>query len=206
MSRGGRGGWRGGRGRGNQRGPELPDDVVIKFREEPLFPTYEPEAYREPLPDEDELLKISKQYLDKVQSLPYYIELPEPKRDVERYSDRFKNKRAERRKLKSLTKIPANLAFFPEELHSVKDPSKRVAAKKVKKDVDFNRLAALEKAEANGEIGAPQQAEEDEDAEGEREEDYDEYDDDEENDYGEDHWDEDKDAIGDDDDRENDYS
>ncbi|KAJ3043144.1 hypothetical protein HDV00_005760 [Rhizophlyctis rosea] len=127
----------------------MPDDIVIQYREEPLFPEFTPDPFRELSQYEEELFEIANDYKKKVKDLPYYLELPPPKPDIERYSDRFKNNR-ERSKLKSLVNVPANLAFFPQELHSVKDPSKRTMSKKVKGGLDLKRLEALEREEADG--------------------------------------------------------
>ncbi|KND03040.1 uncharacterized protein SPPG_02109 [Spizellomyces punctatus DAOM BR117] len=194
---GGGGGWRGGRGGGSGggfgrgRGPDLGEDVEVTYKETPLFPDYKPHPFKQMTLPEQYMVDEWKVFLDSLRELPYYLDVPPPKPDIERYSDRFRKRTKEANK--SLTGVPTDLAFFPEELHGVKDPSKsKTSAKLVKKDIDLKALDALEKEEAS----AKGNADVDDDDEALPEEEYDEEMYEEENDYLVDHYDEDVDVFG----------
>ncbi|KAJ3298414.1 hypothetical protein HK104_010744 [Borealophlyctis nickersoniae] len=161
----------------------MPDDIIVQFREQPLFPDYAPEPFREVSGEEDEMVETHKRFVEKLKESPYYLELPPPKPDIERYSDKFKRSRA-RALQKSLTTIPTDLSFFPDELHSVKDTSKvKLGHKMFKKEVDLKALDALAKEEAEGGKGKKMEGDAEDDEDAPLEEEYDEEMEEEDNDY-----------------------
>ncbi|CAO3626135.1 unnamed protein product [Cunninghamella echinulata] len=121
-----------------------------------------------------------------IKSSPFYLTEPPPPRDIERYSDRYKQPDKNKRKLRD---IQTDLDMFPEELHSILDSTK---AKKKRKQVmqdDFGKIEALldnanEDKEEDEEGGENQGS----DAE-EEEEDYDEEELVDDNDYGQNYFD-----------------
>ncbi|KAI8612107.1 hypothetical protein BC830DRAFT_1138294 [Chytriomyces sp. MP71] len=145
--RGGRGGGRGGFGRG-QIDVEL-QGLEYSFHDVPLFPDMQfPAVFKELAPAERELLDTDKKWITAFKELPYHIEAPIVRDEIERYSDRFKSWL--RPKNKSLTLIPTDLMFFPDELQQVKDPSKKPVSKTSKGGFDLEkRLRELEKEESS---------------------------------------------------------
>ncbi|KAI9003093.1 hypothetical protein BC832DRAFT_90855 [Gaertneriomyces semiglobifer] len=195
---GGGGGWRGGRGGGRgggpgggsgRGGPEFSEDVEVTYKETPLFPDYHPQPFTDPTLDEHQLAQDWQSYLESVRDLAYFLDVPAPKPDVERWSDRF-NIAAVRRQ-KPMSSVPTDLKFFPVELHSVKDPAKTKAAPRVASGtIDLDRITA--KAGATDGKGD----EEHDDDEQIADEEYDEEQEEDENDYLVDHYDDDMDAYG----------
>ncbi|KAI9352005.1 hypothetical protein BDR26DRAFT_319812 [Obelidium mucronatum] len=125
MSRG-RGGFRGGGrggGFGNNNGMDV-DGLDVSFHDIPLFPEMKlPPVFKKVLENESELLEIDKKWSADFKDSPFYLEPAPVRDDVERYSDRFKS--WSRPKTKSLVTIPTDLKYFPDELHQVKDATKR---------------------------------------------------------------------------------
>ncbi|TPX60347.1 hypothetical protein CcCBS67573_g09013 [Chytriomyces confervae] len=214
--RGGRGGGRGGFGRG-QFGLEV-EGLDISFHDIPLFPEMRlPPVFKQLAENERELLDIDKAWMKEFKESPYHVEAP-PVRDgsslycanlyryerfenlilklcpdIERYSDRFKS--WSRPKTKSMTSVPTDLKYFPDELHQVKDPSKRPVTKTAKGGIDLEkRLKELEneedsnkKAKTGGAIDEEEEV---------VEQDYDEENEEEEDDYVNDYYDDDHDGVG----------
>ncbi|TPX61286.1 hypothetical protein PhCBS80983_g01226 [Powellomyces hirtus] len=191
--RGGRGGGRGGgfgRGRG---GPDMPDDVEVQYKETPLFPEYQPNPFTPLTEEEQRTVDDWKIFTESLRELPYYIDVPPPKPDIERYSDRFRKQI--KNKGKSFTLVPTHLSFFPDELHGVKDLSKsKIGTKLARRDIDLKALDALAKEESGAKATNANGADDDDDPLPEEE--YDEEMDEEENDYLIDHYDEDYDDLG----------
>ncbi|KAI9307601.1 DNA-directed RNA polymerase III, subunit Rpc31 [Cunninghamella echinulata] len=197
MSRGGfgRGGGRGGGAAGRNSGAQqllsfdLLRDVGVNglFNvQTALFPEMEVPVPRKPTSNERIQYQLRKSYIGKIKSSPFYLTEPPPPRDIERYSDRYKQPDINKRKLRD---IQTDLDMFPEELHSILDPTK---AKKKRKQVmqdDFGKIEALldnanEDKEDDEEGGENQGS----DAE-EEEEDYDEEELVDDNDYGQNYFD-----------------
>ncbi|KAI8835272.1 DNA-directed RNA polymerase III, subunit Rpc31 [Chytriomyces cf. hyalinus JEL632] len=190
--RGGRGGGRGGFGRG-QFGLEV-EGLDISFHDIPLFPEMRlPPVFKQLAENERELLDIDKVWMKEFKESPYHVEAPPVRDDIERYSDRFKS--WSRPKTKSMTSVPTDLKYFPDELHQVKDPSKRPVTKTAKGGIDLEkRLKELEneedsnkKAKTGGAIDEEEEV---------VEQDYDEENEEEEDDYVNDYYDDDHDGVG----------
>ncbi|KAI8814558.1 DNA-directed RNA polymerase III, subunit Rpc31 [Cladochytrium replicatum] len=176
--RGGRGGWGGGMGRGRGDGGPA--------KERPLYPTFDVPHFPKPSNAEEDVVHFFREFLKEQRDLPYYLDPPPPRKDIDRYSDQYKRKMAH----KSLTNCPADLEYFPSELHSVKDPSKRAVSKVTKRKMQMN-WDDLEKDEGKALQKTDElEVNEDEDIEAAEEDD-----DDDEGDYGVDYYDEDQDLI-----------
>ncbi|KAJ3196283.1 hypothetical protein HK101_009391 [Irineochytrium annulatum] len=189
--------WRGrGRGRGRP-GPDIPDGLTVAYVQQPLYPDFpDPVPFRPINEKEKKLLDIKEKFMADLKESPYYIVIPPVTDHIERYSDRYKNKDATDKK--SLTQVPAgklrlalfkqppnadqDLAFFPPELHRVKDPTKKPAPAKASKDP--NLLSIIAKFENDDEAGAGKRAKlaEEEDIEPVEQE-YDEEEEEDEGDY-----------------------
>jgi len=157
-----------------------------------LFPERPLQVQRDPTTREQEQLAASKRYRLALKASAFYLRPPPPPKDIERYSDRYK---AGLDKPPSLQTITSNTSFFPEELHSILDPKKRVRARRDNYD-QANVMRDLEALTNEAENGGAAGDEEDEDAEKEgqgseaEEEDYeDEEDLVDENDYGQNYFD-----------------
>ncbi|KAJ3159598.1 hypothetical protein HDU86_001607 [Geranomyces michiganensis] len=189
--RGGGGSWRGG-GRGGggggfgarRNGPDLPDDLEITYKETPLFPEYQVNPFTPLSPAEQQAVDDRNAFTESLKDLPYYIDIPPPKP-----------------------------AFFPDELHVVKDASRgapRGGGRLVRRDIDLETLGAralLAEGQAagarksrggrtTGEGGGGENGGDDDDDDPLPEEEYDEEMDEEDNDYLIDHYDEDYDDLG----------
>lgn len=135
---------------------------------------------------------------------PYFLQPGKKKVDIARFTDQYRQDADAVRK--SLSKTPVQLAFLPEELHQVKDATRRqVGQRTVRKELDMTRLEQLaRKAEGNDDddrTGQPDEIEDDNDANADEFQE----DDDEGDDYLQDYYDEDYDAAGDDEENQNDY-
>ncbi|KAJ3007915.1 hypothetical protein HKX48_008872 [Thoreauomyces humboldtii] len=167
----------------------MPDDLEVTYRETPLFPEYKPNPFEALKQDEQTMLDSWKIFVEEIKDLPYYIDVPVPKPDIVRYSDRFA--RQSKSVKKALANVPTDLQFFPDELHGVKDPAKsRTGTKLATRNFDLKRLDALGK---DGDDKASDDDEEEEDLVV-----YDDEEEEEENDYLVDHWDDEADGVGDD--------
>ncbi|CAO3609405.1 unnamed protein product [Cunninghamella blakesleeana] len=145
MSRGGFGG-RGGRGGGaggNRSGAQqllsfdLLKDVGVNglFNvQTALFPEMEVPVPRKPTSNEKIQYFIRRAYIDKVKDSPFYLTEPPPPRDIERYSDRYKQPIINKRKLRD---IQTDLDMFPEELHSILEPAKAKKSNNNKKEYAY---------------------------------------------------------------------
>ncbi|KAI8336572.1 DNA-directed RNA polymerase III, subunit Rpc31 [Chlamydoabsidia padenii] len=133
MSRGGFGGGRGGFGGGggaNRSGAQqfmsfdLIKDVGANglFNvQTDLFPKMDVPIPRKPSSNEQTQWNLRKDYLERIKNSPFYLTVPPPPKDIERYSDRYKQTDQNKRKLRD---IQTDLDMFPEELQSILDPSK----------------------------------------------------------------------------------
>ena len=134
-----------GRGRGRGRGglQEI-EGLVIQFKSTPAFPHVD--LTRFTTDDGDGLLyKADQALMAGFKESVYYQQQVTQVADVERYSDRFKSAVAAKR---SLATVTTDLAFFPDELHSVKDAKKiRTNPRIVTKDLDLDALERLAKQE-----------------------------------------------------------
>ncbi|KAJ3134082.1 hypothetical protein HDU90_005430 [Geranomyces variabilis] len=210
--RGGGGGWRGGRGGGGggggfgarRNGPDLPDDLEITYKETPLFPEYQVNPFTPLSPAEQQAVDDRNAFTESLKDLPYYIDIPPPKPDIERYSDRFRKRKPNKKNNNNtFALVPTSLSFFPDELHSVKDASSKQHAttKLVRRDINLETLGArAAMLDEEGRVvktrGAPGEGGDDDDDDPLPEEEYDEEMDEEENDYLIDHYDEDYDDLG----------
>ncbi|KAJ3416111.1 hypothetical protein HDV05_003080 [Chytridiales sp. JEL 0842] len=149
--------------------------------------------------EEEELLEIDRKLNEERKELPYYLELPPVRDTIERYSDKYKS--WSKPKNKSLTKVDTDLDFFPEELHVVKDPTKKITTKMAKGRIDLEkRMKELEEEEAdhNKRQKAKDDIAEDEDL-GIAEDAYDDEQEEEEGDYIHDYYGDEDDFGGGDD-------
>ncbi|ORX89590.1 hypothetical protein K493DRAFT_305633 [Basidiobolus meristosporus CBS 931.73] len=150
MSRGGRGRGRGGGpGRAGPPMSGLQSEVqgMVFFPAEPLeiFPEIDLPIPKSITYEEREALKLLREYKKSLKESPFYLELPPPPKDIERYSDRYQHRSTSKEHLSS---VIADLSFFPEELHSAVDKTKTVKKpKKVNFNVDLEALNSLEKEE-----------------------------------------------------------
>ncbi|KAI8100055.1 DNA-directed RNA polymerase III, subunit Rpc31 [Halteromyces radiatus] len=209
MSRGGFGGGRGGFGGGANRSGaqqlmsfDLIKDVGVNglFNvQTALFPKMDVPVPRKPSSVEQTQWQLRKDYLERIKNSPFYLTVPPPPKDIERYSDRYKQTNHNKRKLRD---IKTNLDMFPEELQSILDPSKTKKKRKQQARDDFGQIEELlnkanedkEDEEEDGEKAAGS------DAEVEEEEYEDEEDLVDDNDYGQNYFDNgEDDGDGDDD-------
>ncbi|CEG81907.1 hypothetical protein RMATCC62417_16049 [Rhizopus microsporus] len=216
MSRGGRGGGFGrGGGGANQSGAmslvsfdllkDLNSGTLFNTNTD-LFPQMDVPIPRKPTSTESHQWKLRKEYLEMVKSSPFYLTVPPPPPDIERYSDRYKVQETKR----SLREIETDLDFFPEELQTVLEP-KRVKKKQktVSLQDEYAQLEALlstevdENKEGDDEEGEEKKEEEEEELEEEYEDEEELVDD---NDYAQNYFDNGEgDDIDDDDDGGGDY-
>ncbi|EXX53315.1 hypothetical protein RirG_245130 [Rhizophagus irregularis DAOM 197198w] len=110
--------------------------------------------FQEPIPpseDEHKMLNALFGYKASLKDSAFFITPAPPSPDIQRYSDQFKKKKAQH----SLRDVKTDLAFFPHELHIVKDDSIIVTVstdanqKKVQFDLDltFGQLLEQESKE-----------------------------------------------------------
>ncbi|KAI8853119.1 DNA-directed RNA polymerase III, subunit Rpc31 [Chytridium lagenaria] len=190
MSRGGRGGgggWRGGRGGGQRYGPDIPDGVQVSYHDSPIYPALELPPFLKCTAEEKKMLDLDKDFVEKIKESPYHITIIAKKHDIERYADRYIKKPIT--SAQRATEIPCdNLKFFPEELHYIHDPSKKLGARTVRTEELINkRLKQLEKEEAEGGGKAKENDDDDEVTAGNE---YDEEEEEEEDDYQENFYEE----------------
>ncbi|KAJ3084027.1 hypothetical protein HDU99_004086 [Rhizoclosmatium hyalinum] len=128
-----------------------------------------PPVFKKLQDSEHLLLDIDKKWAADFKDSPYYLELP-PVRD--------------------------DLKYFPEELHQVKDPSKKASVKMAKGGLDLDkRLKELEKEESSASKRQKTGGIDDDEEQPETNE-YDEEDQEEEDDYVNDFYDDDHDGVG----------
>ncbi|CAB4398819.1 unnamed protein product [Rhizophagus irregularis] len=75
-----------------------------------------------PSEDEQEMLKALFAYKASLKDSLFFITSTPSSRDIQRYTDQFKKKKTQR----SLQDVKTDLAYFPQELHIVKDKSIKV--------------------------------------------------------------------------------
>ncbi|KAK9712070.1 hypothetical protein K7432_007394 [Basidiobolus ranarum] len=151
MSRGGRGRGRGGGGTGRAGPPMsgLQSEVqgLVFFPAEPLeiFPEIDLPIPKSITYEERESLKHLREYKKTLKESPFYLELPPPPKDIERYSDRYQRHNSSKEHLSS---VITDLSFFPEELHVAFDKTKTAKKRKtVNFNMDLETLNSLEKEE-----------------------------------------------------------
>ncbi|OLL25974.1 DNA-directed RNA polymerase III subunit rpc31 [Neolecta irregularis DAH-3] len=196
MSRGGRAGFRGGRG----GGPQLSfEDRDLKPKTDPmeLYPEANIPLQASLSPVERLQNRLQKEIVAEIQSIfrPPQTAVDIKNDGIQRYSDRH----LARYKIWSLKELPLDERYFPEELHSVFVSSKKRVIKKSRTiDIQtFLDLTVQETEENNVEIAEGEGAEEEEEANADQDE---EFGADEENDYGDNYFDngEGDDDFGDD--------
>lgn len=201
--RGGRGGFRGGRGggRGGSRTGirELSDTGIVQYIGTPLFPEYTLPPFEHLTGKEEVAFEAWETLTYGMTESPYYLQEPKKKSDIARFTDQYiLNSDLDR---KSLSTTPAiNLEFLPEELHQVKDGSKKKVSKRyVKKELDVDRIEMLarqaEPDDDEDKAGTPDDIDDEDEINFEDMEDEDDGDD-----YAEDYTGEDYDAAGGDED------
>ncbi|KAI8150061.1 DNA-directed RNA polymerase III, subunit Rpc31 [Fennellomyces sp. T-0311] len=198
MSRGGRGGFRGG-GSQQSGAMQLVSFDLLKdlgtgnlFNvQTALFPEMDVPMARKPTNAETTQWKHKDECIQLIQASPFYLVPPPPPPDVERYSDRYKK----RKTVQSLRDIRTDMDFFPDELQSILDPSKRKKRRGVANGADdaFSQLKALMELEGK-DSGDGKEGEDGEKKEGENEEEYEvDYEDEEDlvddNDYAQNYFD-----------------
>ncbi|KAI8897248.1 hypothetical protein BC833DRAFT_594507 [Globomyces pollinis-pini] len=203
MSRGGRGGGRGGWGsKKNQYGDlQTPIGLSLDYNEKQLYPTLPDLPMFKVLNDnESEIYDTKVKMEEKMKALFYFIEPEHPKPEMERYTDRY-TKRIKKASFRTgYSKLKINYEFFPEELQSIA----KLNSNEGLLNIDYMaRLASLADVEDQGNADK-QENEDDSDAEGLQGEDDDEMGD-EDNDYVNDYYDSDNDAVGADSDGGGDY-
>ncbi|KAI9501779.1 hypothetical protein GGI25_005424 [Coemansia spiralis] len=160
------------------------------------FPDHEVTAGRASTEEERHIAELMEQFHEEIKASVFYLHLPPPPRDVERYSDRYFKKRTTymQHPLKGLR---TNIELFPEELQSV---LLRKKVKRTRAEVDGNDelLEVLKKAKDDEDDEEEKDKkgsdDEDQDIEGELEEEEEE----EENDYMDTYFDNgEEDDIGD---------
>ncbi|KAI9595159.1 DNA-directed RNA polymerase III, subunit Rpc31 [Syncephalis fuscata] len=165
MSRGRGRGRGGGAGRGG--GPMGFSGLQSEIQGVSLFPTEPVATFPEitlPIPrklttEEEAILQQQDELLETIRQSAFYITVPLPSKDIERYSDKYLTLGNQRAKLRS---IQTDLDFFPEELHRVLDPSKKG---NTQRKVEMDLAATFERIEQQAKDG-----DQDDDAdEGERE-------------------------------------
>ncbi|ORX82596.1 hypothetical protein BCR32DRAFT_326781 [Anaeromyces robustus] len=182
MSRGGRGR---GRGRSDSKFPTFEGQIQFASAPTPLFPNYEMPPPPEITKEEEEFLDMYRDFQQKLKDSVYYLDEDKSTTFFHQYSDRFRKKKI----VKDIKTIPAdNLLLFPEELHKIKDPTKRIVKKKFKNEITSKLFDAFEKEEdketKSNNVNKLMVDEED----NENEVIEDDEDDEEENDYIEDHY------------------
>lgn len=182
MSRGGRGR---GRGRSDSKFPTFEGQIQFASAPPPLFPNYEMPPPPEINDEEDEFLDMYRDFQQKLKDSVYYLDENKTTTMFHQYSDRFRKKKI----TKDIKTIPAdNLALFPEELHKIKDPNKRITKKKIKKDITSKLFDVLEKEESKENKPDINKLMVDEEDNLENDIPEDDEEDEEENDYIEDHY------------------
>jgi len=135
--------------------------------------------------EEEQFLDMCRDFQQRLKDSVYYLDEDESTTFFHQYSDRFRKKKL----TKDIKTIPAeNLSLFPEELHKIKDPTKRIVRKKIKKDITSKLFDALEKEEDKENKPDVNKLMVDEDDTIENNIVEDDEEDEEENDYIEDHY------------------
>lgn len=75
---------------------------------------------RKPTETESREWQLRDECLKMIRTTPFHFVPPPPAPDIERYSDKYKQKKEKR----GLNDISTDLDFFPEELQSILDPTK----------------------------------------------------------------------------------
>ncbi|KAJ3300295.1 hypothetical protein HDV03_002291 [Kappamyces sp. JEL0829] len=207
-----RGGFKGGKGFGKSQTTGansiiIPDNLVVSYRETPLYPEIEVKAYRPATEYEAELAHTTKRFKQNAKDSLFYIGAqPEAPGmfcrissiEVERYSHKYLAAAKKDPFKTQIGKISLNLDFFPEELlSSISSGKKRKSTLAPMVDLDLSKIAdQLEKEELQGDSAVSKDGEQPNDSDDPDEFD-DEFDDEDgENDYGIDYYDEDQDAFG----------
>ncbi|ORX44589.1 hypothetical protein DM01DRAFT_1411263 [Hesseltinella vesiculosa] len=206
-----RGGFRGGGGGGANRtgaGALISFDLLRDgginslFKEQSdIFPDIDIPMPRKPTSTEHERWMLRKRFLDQIRDTPFYLTVPPPPKDIERYSDKYKVVKKKRH----LRDIQTDLDMFPEELQSIVDPSK---GKKKRRTGDVDAFGQIEALLANATEEKDEDGEEKQGSDVELDDD-ENFDDEEDmvddNDYGQNYFDNGEDDDVDDDDGEADY-
>ncbi|KAI8909150.1 hypothetical protein EDD86DRAFT_276056 [Gorgonomyces haynaldii] len=170
------------RGRGFGRGkPQYGpgQEVTAKYEEIPLYPPRRVNTFQPADLQHD----FETRFAQEMRKSVYYVEEEKLKPLVERYSDRFVIRIEKPDLVQFLQQTTPDLSLYPSELHTIFGKSK-IEKQITDKTIDFDKFK-------DGEQEEPEENEEDEVMEDES---------DDENDYVDDHYDEDRDAFGEDED------
>ncbi|KAI8058452.1 DNA-directed RNA polymerase III, subunit Rpc31 [Syncephalis plumigaleata] len=165
MSRG-RGRGRGGGG-GAGRGAMAFQVYKVKYKGF-LFPTEPVATFPEitlPIPrkltsEEEAILQQQDKLMEVLRNSAFYLTVPPPSKDIERYSDKYLTTNQHRPKLRT---ILTDLNFFPDELHRILDPTKKG---NVQRKIDMDLATTFERIEQQALEDDKEGDEEEEDKEG----------------------------------------
>ncbi|KAJ3119318.1 hypothetical protein HK098_005601 [Nowakowskiella sp. JEL0407] len=174
--RGGRGGFRGrGRGWGSNEPPPPPQTERVDYPAWSSFGLQLP-AFKA-LNAEKNFFLMDREFIKEFRQSPYYLDVQKPKPEIERYSDKYKQKSTNK---KTLRNLPTG---------NVYDPSKKTTKTTKKKlGLNLDALQVAEERENEKEDG-------EEDDEENVDEEIDDSDNEDEGDYQENYYDDDHDAY-----------
>ncbi|KAJ2554667.1 hypothetical protein EV175_002516 [Coemansia sp. RSA 1933] len=116
------------------------------------FPDHDVTAGRESTKEERHIAELAQEFRETVRSSAFYLRLPPPPRDVERYSDRYFKNQGSGYVQHPLKGLQTNVDLFPEELHAVV-LKKRVKRTRVQADGEDDLLEVLKKAKDDDDDG-----------------------------------------------------
>ncbi|KAJ1668162.1 hypothetical protein IW140_000672 [Coemansia sp. RSA 1813] len=108
------------------------------------FPEYDVTSGRASTKEEQHIAELAHEFREEVKSSMFYLHLPPPPRDVERYSDRYFKSQGSGYVQHPLKGLRTNVDLFPEELHTV-ILKKRVKRTRAQVDGGDDILEALKK-------------------------------------------------------------
>ncbi|KAJ1781501.1 hypothetical protein LPJ59_007038 [Coemansia sp. RSA 2399] len=108
------------------------------------FPEHDVTAGRASTKEEKHIAELAQEFRENVKSSVFYLHLPPPPRDVERYSDRYFKNQGSGYVQHPLKGLQTNVDLFPEELHTVL-LKKRVKRTRVQADGEDDLLEVLKK-------------------------------------------------------------
>ncbi|KAJ2402933.1 hypothetical protein GGI23_000357 [Coemansia sp. RSA 2559] len=108
------------------------------------FPEHDVTAGRASTKEEKHIAELAQEFRESVKSSVFYLHLPPPPRDVERYSDRYFKNQGSDYVQHPLKGLQTNVDLFPEELHTVL-LKKRVKRTRVQVDGEDDLLEVLKK-------------------------------------------------------------
>ena len=189
------------------RGEHLPK---AELQPPPLYPQMEHRPTPLSSTEVDEyLLALSQEFRGSIRDSPFYLKPKTAKRDIERYTDRYK----QNQKGEDKSEWTPDWRFFPSELkpfdnkrkslRTVKVSAKALAAKRPKtEDNVVKKLESIENETLNSQEEISSNAKKEVDGDEEVEEEFEEDDDEDDNDYNFDYYDDGGDTYGGDEDGE----